>query len=171
MNLNIQSLIWFFAGVAVSALILMVAKGTSSSDAAPAPSRVEAMAQTGGAGPGPLGAVSAHVTRVIDGDTFEATANIWLGQSVDVKVRMEGIDAPELHARCDSELQRANLARDALDKRIGGEDVWLSGVKYDKYGGRVRAKVSDDQGDVAQMLLAKGYAREYHGEKRRSWCN
>ena len=169
MNLNISSLIWFFAGVAASALVLFVARGAPTSDAAPAPVRMEAAAQT--LGEGPLGAVSAHVTRVIDGDTFEATANIWLGETIDVRVRMDGIDAPELHARCDSELQRANLARDALAKRIEGADVWLADVKYDKYGGRVRAKVSDDQGSVNQMMLDKGYAREYHGEKRGSWCN
>jgi micrococcal nuclease len=170
MNTNLQAILWFIAGVIVSAVIILVARQNPASDAAPAPVRVEAMSRSSG-GDGALGSVSAHVTRVIDGDTFEAAANIWLGQSVDVRVRMEGIDAPELHARCASELQRANLAKDALDKRIGGADVWLSRVKYDKYGGRVRASVSDDQGSVNQMMLDKGYAREYHGERRKSWCN
>ncbi len=44
------------------------------------------------------GPVAAHVSRVIDGDTFEASAAIWLGQAITVRVRIAGIDAPELRA-------------------------------------------------------------------------
>lgn len=163
MNPVFRSALWFFAGVAVTVLVVWIGRSDPATDVAPAPARVQAA--------GFNGAVSAHVTRVIDGDTFEADAQIWLGQSVDVRVRIDGIDAPELHARCDSELQKANTARDVLAKRIEGADVWLSNVKYDKYGGRVRASVSDDQGDVAQMLLSRGIVRAYHGERRGSWCN
>jgi micrococcal nuclease len=159
----LQSTLWFAAGLLVSAAIILIGHNDPASDAAPASARVEAAAFRG--------SVSANVVRVIDGDTFEADAQIWLGQSVDVRVRIEGIDAPELHARCDAELHKAELARDTLAKRINGASVWLSGVRYDKYGGRIRATVTDDQGDVGQAMLAKGLARPYHGERRGSWCD
>ncbi len=67
---------------------------------------------------------------------------------MDIHVRIEGIDAPELHARCDSEYRRARAARDWLERRIGGGEVELSDVRYDKYGGRVRAVVRDGDGNV-----------------------
>src|SRR5450759_3535141 len=41
----------------------------------------------------------AEVVRVLDGDTFEARVRIWPGMDVTTRVRLRGIDAPELHAR------------------------------------------------------------------------
>ena len=53
--------------------------------------------------------------RIIDGDTFEARVRVWPGLDVDTKVRLRGIDAAELHARCASELDQAQAARAALE--------------------------------------------------------
>lgn len=116
------------------------------------------------------GPVQADVIRIIDGDTFEAAARIWLGEAIDIHVRIDGIDAPELHARCREERQRAEAARDYLAERIGGGEVELSHVRYDKFGGRVDAVVRDGHGDVGKAMIAKGYARPYRGGHRRPSC-
>ncbi|HTQ12561.1 MAG TPA: thermonuclease family protein [Rhizomicrobium sp.] len=116
------------------------------------------------------GAVRASVVRVIDGDTFEAEARIWLNQTVDVRVRIMGIDAPELRARCDGERVRAEAARAWLARRLEGADVELSDVRDDKYGGRIDAAVRDRGGDVGAAMLKAGLARPYHGERRQGWC-
>lgn len=116
------------------------------------------------------GPVNAQVVRVIDGDTFEASAAIWLGQQIAVRVRIAGIDAPELRARCDGERQRAEAARDYLSKRIAGGEVKLSAVRYDKYGGRVDASVVDARGDVGEAMIRAGLARSYDGGHRDGWC-
>ena len=62
----------------------------------------------------------AEVVRVIDGDTFQARVQVWPGLSVDTKVRLRGIDAPELHARCADETQGASRARRAGNDPGGG---------------------------------------------------
>ncbi|MGB6342559.1 MAG: nuclease, partial [Xanthobacteraceae bacterium] len=49
----------------------------------------------------------AEVIRIIDGDTFEARVRVWPGLDVDTKVRLRGVDAAELHARCASEFEQA----------------------------------------------------------------
>ena len=116
------------------------------------------------------GPVTAHVDRVIDGDTFEASAAIWLGQQISVRVRIEGVDAPELRARCDSERSRAEAARDWLVRRIEGGEVRLSAVHYDKYGGRIDAAVADTRGDIGESLVRAGMARLYDGGHRDGWC-
>ncbi|HEX4303351.1 MAG TPA: thermonuclease family protein [Rhizomicrobium sp.] len=116
------------------------------------------------------GPVTAHVDRVIDGDTFEASAAIWLGQQISVRVRIQGVDAPELRARCDSERSRAEAARDWLSKRIEGGDVKLSAMRYDKYGGRIDAAVTDMRGDIGESLVRAGMARLYDGGHRDGWC-
>jgi endonuclease YncB( thermonuclease family) len=116
------------------------------------------------------GPVEATVERVVDGDTIDVTAHIWLGQTLSVRVRIAGVDTPELEARCEQERRMALAARDYLARRVMGTDVTLTQIVYDKYGGRVRADVADTAGDIGHALLSAGFARPYHGERRRSWC-
>jgi endonuclease YncB( thermonuclease family) len=119
---------------------------------------------------GLAGPVSARVERVVDGDTIDVRAAIWLGQSLFIRIRIDGIDAPELEARCAEERRLAEKARDYLVRRLAGEDVELSRIVYDKYGGRVRAQVSDEKGDIGEAMLKEKLARPYHGERRQPWC-
>ena len=116
------------------------------------------------------GPVSAVVERVVDGDTIDVRARIWLGQSLTVRVRIEGVDAPETRSECADERRLAITARDFLTRRLLNREITLLHVVYDKFGGRVRADISDSDGDIAQALLAAGLARPYHGERREHWC-
>ncbi|HYM17442.1 MAG TPA: thermonuclease family protein [Micropepsaceae bacterium] len=116
------------------------------------------------------GPVAAKVERVIDGDTIQVNAAIWIGQSLSIRIRIDGIDAPELEARCTEERRLAEKARDYLIRRLSGEDVKLAHIVNDKYGGRVRAEVRDEKGDIGQAMLEMKLARPYHGERRQSWC-
>jgi micrococcal nuclease len=116
------------------------------------------------------GPIPAQVVRVVDGDTLQVEARIWLGQSVDVRVRIDGIDTPELHGACDAERQAALAARAFLEKRLSDAAIQLRDVTYDKYGGRVLARVIDKDGDVAAALIATGLARPYNGGQRQPWC-
>ena len=109
----------------------------------------------------------AEVVRVLDGDTFEARVRIWPGMDVTTRVRLRGIDAPELHARCDDERVKALAARDALAEG----SVGISRIGQDKYGGRVDADVSTARTpNVSEALFDGGYARRYSGGRRASWC-
>ena len=46
------------------------------------------------------GPVPARILRVIDGDTLRVRTRIWLGMDMEIDVRINGIDAPELRGRC-----------------------------------------------------------------------
>jgi endonuclease YncB( thermonuclease family) len=117
------------------------------------------------------GPVEAEVLNVIDGDTLALRVHIWIGQTVDMHVRIAGIDAPELHGRCPSERARAAAARDFLAQRVAGQKLRLEDVRNDKYGGRVIAEVRDGQGaDIGTALLTRGLARAYDGGRREGWC-
>src|ERR1700760_2518615 len=83
-----------------------------------------------------------EVLRVFDGDTFEARVDIWPGMQITTKVRLRGIDAPEMHARCDDERSKAIAARDALSRILAEGAVGIARIGQDKYGGRVDADVS-----------------------------
>ncbi len=73
------------------------------------------------------------VQRVADGDTIEVRAAVWLGQTLTIRVRIDGVDAPELEARCAEERRLALAARDFLVRRLEGASVKLTQVVYDKY--------------------------------------
>jgi endonuclease YncB( thermonuclease family) len=93
--------------------------------------------------------------------------HLWPGIDVNVKVRLCKIDAPELHARCADEHDKAEAARAALQTILAAGDATISRVGLDKYGGRVDALVSTlDTADVPTALVNGGWARSYDGGRR-----
>ena len=153
----------FTAGLTAGALIAPVSAGRGVEPMPPVDLRHE---------PAPLrGGHPAEVLSVLDGDTFEARVRIWPGMDVTTRVRLRGIDAPEMHARCEGERVKALAARDALARLLGEGSVGVSRIAQDKYGGRVDADVSTARtSDVAAVLLERGLARRYSGGRRESWC-
>ena len=82
------------------------------------------------------------VIRTIDGDTFEARVHLPPGLDLTTRVRLRGIDAPELKASCPQELQMAEAATDALRALLGEGEVTIFNIGPDKYAGRVVADVA-----------------------------
>lgn len=119
--------------------------------------------------PGP---VPALVLRVIDGDTIAVRARIWIGQSVDTRVRIVAVDTPELRGECALEIELVAAARELVVEALGDQPVTLRDVRYDKFGGRVLARVESYTGeDIARLLIAAGLGRPYDGGKRAAWCD
>ncbi|MFB9266176.1 thermonuclease family protein [Bradyrhizobium erythrophlei] len=111
------------------------------------------------------------VIRTIDGDTFEARVHLWPGVDLTTRVRLRGIDAPELKASCPQELQMAEAATVALRDLLGQGDVAIYNIGPDKYQGRVVADVVTRKTEnVSAALLAAGHARAYNGGHRAGWC-
>jgi endonuclease YncB( thermonuclease family) len=107
----------------------------------------------GGAPPATRGATTGDawtgtVTRVSDGDT------LWVRPAEGgrpVKVRIEGIDAPEI---CQA---GGRDARRALERRVLRRTVQLETVARDDWGRRI-ARVSLDGQDVGERLVSEGHA-------------
>jgi endonuclease YncB( thermonuclease family) len=99
------------------------------------------------------------------------TRRVWPGLDVDTKVRLRGIDAAELHARCADEFAKAQEARGAPEAILAEGDVTVSQVGIDKYGGRVDAVAAiRNTADVSAAMLSGGWARSYDGGRRTGWC-
>lgn len=111
------------------------------------------------------------VIRTIDGDTFEARVHLWPKFDLTTRIRLRGIDAPELKAQCAQELRLAEAASDALRSLLGDGEVTIYNIGPDKYPGRVVADVATRRtANVSGALLAGGYARSYGGGHRSGWC-
>ena len=155
----------FAAGLTVGALVAPVIASRAVEPVAAAAPSTPIVAS------GLRGGQAAEVLRVLDGDTFEARVNIWPGMQITTRVRLRGIDAPEMSARCIDERTKAEAARDALVRILNEGAVGISRIGQDKYGGRVDADVSTARtADVSAALAERGLVRRYTGGKRESWC-
>lgn len=126
-----------------------------------------ASARAADAIPGPI---VAEVVRVYDGDTIDFRADIWPQLTVTSSVRLRGLDTPELRGECPEEKALAAVARERLAE-LAGDRIRLANIDLDKYGGRVVADVSADNGaDLAAAMIASGLARPYDGGARGGWC-
>ena len=142
-------------------IVLILIASLTASRSIEAPARPKAL----------VGPIPAFVERVIDGDTLVVRARIWLGQELKVMVRISGIDAPELRARCDTERKMAVSARQFVKRLVGQRKVTLSHIRQGKYAGRVIANVTDKSGSsLSAHLLKANLARPYHRGRRKSWC-
>lgn len=117
------------------------------------------------------GPLSAEVVEVVDGDTLDVRVTIWLGQDLRTRVRVDGVDTPELRGRCPRETEMAQEAKRFVARFLAEGAVLLHDIQNDKYGGRVRARVIRPGGDdLAQALIRAGLARAYGGDARQPWC-
>jgi len=117
----------------------------------------------------------AVITRVIDGDTVAFQAPFLPAPlKPELSIRVFGVDTPEkgFRAQCVSEDQRGQAATAFTKAQINASakrQVIL--MDWDKYGGRVLGDVILDGKSLRQMLISNGFAREYYGEAKQSWCN
>jgi len=114
------------------------------------------------------GPVSAEIIRVIDGDTLLVAATPWPQQTMEVYVRIRGIDAPEMHSKCPEVRRAGREARHALEQMTSGvTGIKLTDISGDKYFGRILANVTLPDGrNPAQDLLTDGLVRSYHGGRK-----
>ncbi len=97
----------------------------------------------------------------VDGDTLRC------GEE---RVRIVGLDAPEMQGRCARERRLALAARDRLQALVAGGAALQRQPRPDRYG-RTLALVRDREGrDVAAVLIAEGLARPHTRGRRASWC-
>lgn len=114
------------------------------------------------------------INRVVDGDTVEFEAPFLPAPlKPKLSVRVFGVDTPEKghRAQCSSEAQRGEAASQFTKKLV--EDAKVKQVElkdWDKFGGRVLGDIILDGKSLRAELIKNGYAREYYGDKKKSWC-
>ena len=114
------------------------------------------------------------VLKVIDGDTFRARVTIWLGQTVDVKIRLKGVDTPEMKGKCAAEIKLAREAKAFAVQWLRQDALSLTQIHNGTYAGRVLGTVqTTDAAGASQTLsgalLKAQLAKPYRG-RRATWC-
>ena len=120
---------------------------------------------------------NAKCTRVVDGDTIDATIDLGFGVFVAKRIRLAGINAPESRTRNKVEKKLGLAAKERLiDILDGAANCFeLESTELGKYG-RVLGKLHIDKiagKDVIKKvcindcLVREGHAVEYDGGKRK----
>lgn len=114
---------------------------------------------------------TAKIEKVIDGDTVEILVPC-LPKSVQrMKVRLKNIDTPELHGKCDSEKQKAEIAKSYVRSVLQNKTVQLTNCTADKYFRLNCEIIYDSTKNISSDLTNNGYAIPYFGEKKyHNWC-
>ena len=117
----------------------------------------------------------AQIIRVTDGDTIVISAPFLPAPlKPELAVRVFGVDTPEKghRAQCPSEAQRGEQAsaftKNAVKSTKKHQVILYS---WDKFGGRVLGDIVLDGVSLRSELIRNGFAREYYGDAKQSWCN
>jgi endonuclease YncB( thermonuclease family) len=116
----------------------------------------------------------AKFTRLVDGDTVAFRADFLPAPlKPELLLRVYGVDTPEKghRAKCPSEAERGAAASEFTKNAIKNttkHQIVL--YKWDKFGGRVLGDILLDGQSLRAALIANGFAREYYGDAKQSWC-
>lgn len=117
---------------------------------------------------------NAQILRVYDGDTLDVAIQLWMDLTLEVRIRLAHVDAPEIRST-DSKEKTAGLASKlALAGHLGGDEpipfpdpIRVEVLKVEKFG-RTLANIykQGDTSSVNDWLLEYGLAKPYEGGKR-----
>jgi endonuclease YncB( thermonuclease family) len=116
----------------------------------------------------------AQIVRVTDGDTIVISAPFLPAPlKPELAVRVFGVDTPEKghRAQCSGEAQRGEQASEFTKNAVKNtkrHQVIL--YSWDKFGGRVLGDMILDGVSLRAELIRNGFAREYYGDAKQSWC-
>ena len=116
--------------------------------------------------------IRARVIDVYDGDTITV---IFLIEDSPIlfKIRLSGIDTPEIKTgkgKLKTEKIAGKKCRDYLSNLIGDKLINLTILDWDKYGGRLIGIIKiDDNTNINNVMINRGYARPYDGGKKLKW--
>ncbi len=124
----------------------------------------------------PIGVTyDAQIIRSTDGDTVVIAAPYLPAPlKPELAVRVFGVDTPEksFRGQCESEKQRGEQAsiftKNAIKAAKKHQVILYS---WDKFGGRVLGDILLDGMSLRALLIKNGFAREYYGDAKQSWCN
>ncbi len=107
-----------------------------------------------------------------DGDTIRFNLPLYPPiAGKDIRVRVNGIDTPEIKGNCKKEKYEAQQARDMVaDILKDAEKITLKNMKRGKYF-RIAADIIVDGESLSDLLIEAGMAIKYTGGKKtHKWC-
>lgn len=118
----------------------------------------------------------AKVIKIHDADTVTILFE-YKNEIVKYNIRIQGIDAPEIHSKISKESTLSKKGKEYLENLILNCIVKVNFGDFDKYG-RVLATIyalspwstkKIEEVDVSQLLIKGGFVRAYNGGTKEKW--
>lgn len=108
-----------------------------------------------------------EIINVVDGDTVDAKIDLGFQIYWHTRLRLNGINTPELHSGSADEHAAAVKAKDRLAELVLGKTAAVKTFKdkTEKYG-RYLAELVVDGDNINMRLVSEGLAKRYSGGKR-----
>jgi len=109
----------------------------------------------------------ARVTRVVDGDTVDATVDLGFHMQALLRFRVYGIDTPEIRGK---EREEGLKSKAQVVEWIEGKDVVIRSEKTGKFGrwlARIQFEENGKQRDLTDSLISLGLGKPYFGGKKK----
>jgi len=106
-----------------------------------------------------------EIVRVVDGDTVDVVIDVGFSLFLKQRVRLRGINCPELHRSKSAGVGAGEMARDYAQKWFDqNPKLLIRTYKDDKYG-RLLAEIisADTQQSINQDLIKTGHASPHNG--------
>ena len=111
--------------------------------------------------------VNARIVRVLDGDTVEVLFLHGGKVPTKIKIRVNGVNTPELRSKRKLERKAARHVKEEVKKELSNSKVvQVVFYKWGKYGGRVLGDIYYDCQYLSDYLLVNCYGQFYEGRKK-----
>lgn len=119
-----------------------------------------------------MGPYKAAYVKNYDGDTMTMQVATWHNQVTLAKLRLYGVDTPEIKGGCaESKLLAKSAKKFTMEALKKAKTIKILVVAVDNFGRYVSRVVIDDDKELSMMLLDAGLARPYKNLKKKpNWC-
>lgn len=104
-------------------------------------------------------------TRVVDGDTVDLRIDLGLGITIQRRIRLYGVDAPEIFGvhKLSDEYEQGEITTLWLKEQIEGKEIQIQTFK-DRKGkfGRYLATLYRDGVNINTKMVEEGFAQKYN---------
>lgn len=112
----------------------------------------------------------AKVIDIYDGDT--CTIAMWVGfQRYSFKLRLFGIDTPELRTKNAAEKEAGYKAKEYLSNLILGKKIKIVFADKEEKFGRLMGTIYLGEKNINSLMVSAGHAKEYFGGKKEEYSN
>ena len=112
-----------------------------------------------------------NILKIVDGDTVDLSLDLGFYVTVVQRIRLDGVDTPEIHSKDTQEKQLGQEAKNFIIKWFEeNKDLTIKTKKDDKYG-RMLGEILCGNKSLNKTLVEMGYAWEYDGGEKKKDIN
>ena len=114
----------------------------------------------------------ANILKIVDGDTVDLSIDLGFSIITIQRIRLSGLDTPELNSKEEKERQLAVEAKQFVTEWFSNnKNLIIKTTKDDKYGRMLGEIINENGVSLNKTLIERGYAWDYDGTVKKTDIN